>query len=89
MTQRTRQEQDPEYAALKQAFIESLSLEERLAGLSLQERLAGVSPAELRDWLSRQRIAGVSYDEFLNALTPEQRHTLVEYFSREAPSPVA
>jgi hypothetical protein len=44
-------EMDQEYAALKEAFVRSLSLEERLADLSLEERLAGLSAEQRRQLL--------------------------------------
>ena len=48
-------EMDQEYAALKDAFVRSLSPEERLAGLSLQERLADLSLEE--------RLAGLTAEQ--------------------------
>ena len=68
-------EMDQEYAALKDAFIQSLSADERVAGLSPEERLAGLSMDE--------RLSGLSPDELLarlpvilKRLTPEQRKRL-------------
>ena len=69
-------EMDQEYAALKEAFVRSLSPGERLAGLSPQERVADLSLEE--------RLADLSLEERLVGLSEEQRRQLLEFLQREA-----
>ena len=54
--------------------LNSLTLEERLAGLALEERLAGVAPEEvLTHYEPKARLAGLAPEERLAGLAPEER----------------
>jgi hypothetical protein len=75
-------EMDQEYAALMEAFVQSLtpedlaglSPEDRLAGLSPEDRLAGLSPKDRLAGLSpKDRLAGLSPEDRLAGLSPEDR----------------
>jgi hypothetical protein len=79
MVQHTRTaEMDQEYAALKEAFVQSLTPEDlalllpedRLAGLAPEERLAGLSAEDVR------RVFPI--EDLFAALTPEERRRLFE-----------
>ena len=97
MVQHTRTaEMDQEYAALKEAFVQSLTPEdlalllpeERLAGLTPEERLAGLAPEERLAGLAPEDVRRVFPIEVLvAALTPEDRRRLFERLCTEIYAP--
>jgi hypothetical protein len=97
MVQHTRTaEMDQEYAALKEAFVQSLTPEdlamllpeERLAGLSPEERMAALSPEERLAGLSpEERLAGLSPEDRLAGLSPDERSRLFQRLCEEGFTP--
>lgn len=72
-------EMDQEFAAIKDAFIASLTLEERLSGLSQDDPEYIVLKESLISSLTpEERIAGLPPDTLLDALSVEQRRRLFE-----------
>ncbi|HUG91668.1 MAG TPA: hypothetical protein VML55_12585 [Planctomycetaceae bacterium] len=80
-------EMDQEFAAIKEAFIASLTPEERLRGLSSDDPeyaafkealIESLTPEDLAGLSPEDRLAGLSPDDLLNALSVEDQRRLAE-----------